>query len=188
MALVVTPALCLVAFGERPPSPTGPSLPARIQATYRRLLGSLLPRGRALAGGVAALCATALGTAYFLGGEFLPDFREGHLVLRDDLRLGLADEPRDLVHRPSIDVFFESVARHITGRGCGVLLTGMGRDGASGLLALRRAAFHTIAQDEHSSVVWGMPRAAVQGGAATEVLPLDAIASRVAQIVGELVK
>ena len=110
---------------------------------------------------------------------------EGHLALRDDLQLELIDEPRDLLHRPSIDVLFESVARRIAG-GCGVLLTGMGRDGARGLLALRRAGFHTIAQDERSSVVWGMPRAAVEGGGASEVLPLDRIAARVAAIVGDL--
>jgi chemotaxis response regulator CheB len=111
---------------------------------------------------------------------------EGHLVLRDDLRLGLIAEPRDALHRPSIDLFFESVARRIAGGGCGVLLTGMGRDGARGLLALRRVGFHTIAQDERSSVVWGMPRAAVEGGAAEEVLPLERIAARVAAIVGDL--
>jgi chemotaxis response regulator CheB len=60
-----------------------------------------------------------------------------------------------------------------------VLLTGMGRDGARGLLALRRAGFHTIAQDEHTSVVWGMPRAAAEHGAAAEILPIDRIAPRI---------
>jgi chemotaxis response regulator CheB len=113
---------------------------------------------------------------------------EEHLVLRDDLRLGLAAEPHGVLHRPSIDVFFESVARRLPGRGCGVLLTGMGRDGARGLLALRRAGFHTIAQDEPSSVVWGMPRAAVESGAAGEVLPLEQIGARVVEIVAGLVR
>jgi chemotaxis response regulator CheB len=111
---------------------------------------------------------------------------EEHLVLRDDLRLGLVAEPREALHRPSIDVFFESVARRLPGRGCGVLLTGMGRDGARGLLALRRAGFHTIAQDESSSVVWGMPRAAVERGAAAEVLPLGGIAPAIVAAIGKL--
>jgi chemotaxis response regulator CheB len=104
---------------------------------------------------------------------------DGHLVVRDDLRLGLAAEPRDSLHRPSIDVFFESVARRLRSGGCGVLLTGMGRDGARGLLALRRAGFHTLAQDEATSIVWGMPRAATEHGAAVEVLPLDQIAASI---------
>jgi chemotaxis response regulator CheB len=109
-----------------------------------------------------------------------------HLVVRDDLHLGLATEPKDCLHRPSIDVFFESVARRVPAGGCGVLLTGMGRDGARGLLALRRAGFHTIAQDEATSVVWGMPRAAAERGAANEVLPLSSIAARIAAHVAKL--
>jgi len=104
---------------------------------------------------------------------------EGHLVLRDDLQLVVSAEPAGSLHTPSIDVFFESIARRVGGRGCGVLLTGMGRDGARGLLALRRAGFHTIAQDEATSVVWGMPRAAAEHGAAAEVLPIDRIAARI---------
>jgi two-component system, chemotaxis family, response regulator WspF len=104
----------------------------------------------------------------------------GHLVLRDDLRLALSPQPADLLHCPSIDVFFESVARRVPGRGCAVLLTGMGRDGARGLRALRTAGYHTIAQDEHTSVVWGMPRVAAETGGASEVLPLDRIAASVA--------
>ena len=111
----------------------------------------------------------------------------GHLVLRDDLRLCLTPEPTDLLHCPSIDVFFESVARRLPGRGCGVLLTGMGRDGARGLLALRAAGFHTIAQDEHTSVVWGMPRAAAEAGGASEVLPVERIAASVAVHIATLV-
>jgi len=103
---------------------------------------------------------------------------DGHLVLRDDLRLGISEQPRETLHRPSIDIFFDSLARRFPGRLCGVLLTGMGRDGAAGLLALRRAGHPTIAQDEGSSVVYGMPRAAAELGAAGEVLPLDQIAPR----------
>ena len=111
---------------------------------------------------------------------------EGHLILRDDARLGLSAEPQGGLHRPSIDVFFESVARRLPGRGAGVLLTGMGRDGARGLLALRSAGFHTIAQDESTSIVWGMPRAAAESGGASEVLPLDRIAARIIRHVNEI--
>lgn len=109
----------------------------------------------------------------------------GHLVLRGDLRLGFTREPAAVVHTPSIDVFFASAATRVRGRGCGVLLTGMGRDGARGLLALRRAGFHTIVQDEATSVVWGMPRAAIEAGAAAEVLPIEQIGPRVAALMEE---
>jgi two-component system, chemotaxis family, protein-glutamate methylesterase/glutaminase len=78
--------------------------------------------------------------------------------------------------RPSIDVLFESLASEVGEETVGVLLTGMGRDGAAGLLALRQAGAHTIAQDEATSIIYGMPRAAIELGAAVTVLPLDAIA------------
>ena len=81
-------------------------------------------------------------------------------------------------HRPSVDVLFESVAAHAGANASAALLTGMGNDGARGLLALRNAGAETFAQDRASSVVWGMPGAAVALGAASEVLPLDQIAHR----------
>lgn len=104
-----------------------------------------------------------------------------HMVLRSDSSLSYTPNPKTSNYRPSIDVFFQSVSALWRGRGCAVLLTGMGRDGAQGLLALRRAGFHTIAQDKASSVVYGMPKAAAELGAAETILPLgligDAIAS-----------
>jgi two-component system chemotaxis response regulator CheB len=81
-------------------------------------------------------------------------------------------------HRPSVDVMFESVSRATGARSIGVLLTGMGRDGAQGLLQMRTGGSQTIAQDEASSVVWGMPGEAVALGAAQLVLPLPAIAPK----------
>jgi two-component system chemotaxis response regulator CheB len=75
--------------------------------------------------------------------------------------------------RPSIDVLFESLAAHHGPETVACLLTGMGRDGAAGLLALRLAGALTLAQDEASSVIFGMPREAIEMGAATRVLPLD---------------
>lgn len=109
---------------------------------------------------------------------------EGHLVVGDDLRLTLVPEPVEHLHCPSIDVFFASAAHRLPLRGIGVLLTGMGRDGAHGLLALRHAGYHTIAQDERSSVVWGMPRAGAEAGGAVEVLPLEKIGPRILALIG----
>jgi two-component system chemotaxis response regulator CheB len=97
-----------------------------------------------------------------------------HMRLTADRRLDLSEEPASL-HRPSADVLFESVAEHAGARAVGVLLTGMGADGANGLLAIRNAGGLTIAQDESTSAVYGMPRAASRLGAAELVLPLPEI-------------
>ena len=80
--------------------------------------------------------------------------------------------------RPSIDVLFESVARVCPTRAVGVILTGMGKDGAKGLLAMRRAGSKTIAQDEETAIVYGMPRVAAELGAAEQICPLDDIAAQ----------
>jgi two-component system response regulator WspF len=98
-----------------------------------------------------------------------------HLVLRADLRLGYVHEPAEYPYRPSVDVFFDSLARCWSRAGVAVLLTGMGNDGARGLLALRLRGWHTIAQDQATSVVHGMPRVAAELGAACQVLPLGQI-------------
>jgi len=79
-------------------------------------------------------------------------------------------------HRPSVDVLFASCARQLGGNAVGVILTGMGADGAKEMAAMRRAGAHTIAQDEESCVVFGMPKEAIAMGGAAEVLPLDRIA------------
>ena len=98
-----------------------------------------------------------------------------HLILGEDLALHYTVEPRDYPYRPSVNTFFESVKNYWPHRGVAVLLTGMGRDGAEGLAVLRKAGWHTITQDEKTSVVYGMPAAAVELGAAEEILPLDKI-------------
>ena len=99
-----------------------------------------------------------------------------HLIVTKELELVYTEEPKGLPYRPSVDLFFESVARHWPEKGVAVLLTGMGRDGARGLAALRNAGWYTIAQDEATSVVYGMPKAAKELGAAVDILPLGAIA------------
>jgi two-component system chemotaxis response regulator CheB len=91
-------------------------------------------------------------------------------------RCKLSDRPPVSGHRPSVDVLFDSVAAHAGRNAIGVLLTGMGADGARGLGAMRDAGAPTIAQDRETSVVWGMPGEAVKRGAASEVLPLSEIA------------
>ncbi len=81
-------------------------------------------------------------------------------------------------HRPSVDVLFHSAATQAGRNAIGVLLTGMGKDGAAGLLAMRRAGATTLAQDEDTSLVFGMPREAIAIGAATETVPLEQVAPR----------
>jgi two-component system chemotaxis response regulator CheB len=85
-------------------------------------------------------------------------------------------------HRPSVDVLFRSVGQSVGDRAVGVILTGMGRDGAAGLLEMRQAGCRTIGQSETSCVVYGMPRAAHECGAVEDVLPLDRIADRVLEL------
>ena len=90
-------------------------------------------------------------------------------------------KPIDYPYRPSVDVFFKSLAQYWNRKETPVLLTGMGQDGAEGLSLLRSRGWHTIAQDEKSSVIYGMPKAAVQLNAAVEVLPPEAIVDRLVQ-------
>ncbi len=93
-----------------------------------------------------------------------------------DYRVRVFDSERVNHHRPSVDVLFESCAKFAAKNAIGVLLTGMGADGAVGLLSMRRAGAHTICEDESTCVVYGMPREAVERGAAERVLPLPDIA------------
>jgi two-component system, chemotaxis family, response regulator WspF len=101
-----------------------------------------------------------------------------HLRFITSDRLGYTPEPRELAYRPSVDVFFASVGAHWSGEAVGVLLTGMGRDGAQGLKTLRDQGHYTIAQDQATSTVYGMPKAAASLGAAVDILPLERIAPR----------
>ena len=120
-------------------------------------------------------------------GEVLLSVTDDHLLLGDDRRLHYSPEPRSACYRPSVNVFFQSVARNWPRPGVAALLTGMFHDGAQGMLALRRRGWRTIAQDKSSSVVWGMPKAAIELGAAEEVLHLDHIAAGITRMVREQV-
>ena len=116
-------------------------------------------------------------------GEVLLAGSNHHLVFKENSRLAYVEGAAADVYRPSVDTFFHSVVRHWQGKATGVLLTGMGRDGAAGLKALRENGYHTIAQDQKSCAVYGMPKAAVALNAAVEVLSVTVIAARLQAIV-----
>jgi two-component system chemotaxis response regulator CheB len=119
-----------------------------------------------------------------LPGQALVARGNRHMVLRRlglDLVVDLTDDPPVSRHRPSVDVLFRSVAQVVGTNAVGVILTGMGNDGAEGLLALKRAGASTIAQDEATCVVFGMPKEAIDRGAVDVVLPLPKIAAGIVQ-------
>jgi two-component system response regulator WspF len=105
-----------------------------------------------------------------------------HLILTNSAQLRYVREPAAALYRPSVDVFFRSIPSHWNGAVVAVLLTGMGRDGAAGMKFLRDAGALTIAQDKASSTVYGMPKAAAELEAASEILSLDAIGLRLAEV------
>jgi len=106
-----------------------------------------------------------------------------HMIVRDG-RIRLTKEVERHSCRPSVDVLFESIARETGASALACLLTGMGRDGAQGLLDIRKKGGITIAQDEATSVIYGMPREAVALGAAQHVLPIGEIGSAIASLAG----
>jgi len=96
------------------------------------------------------------------GARYYVEVKDGPLVCR---------------HRPSVDVLFRSVARYAGANAVGVIMTGMGDDGAQGMLEMKQAGAYTIAQDEETCIVFGMPKEAIKKGGVDKVLPLDAIAA-----------
>jgi two-component system, chemotaxis family, response regulator WspF len=118
-------------------------------------------------------------------GEVLLAATGDHLTMKSPERMGYTAEPLDYVYRPSVDVFFHSVCRLWRGDVLGVLLTGMGRDGALGLKALRDHGHYTIAQDEASSAVYGMPKAAATIHAAVDILPGGRIAAKLIDMLAQ---
>jgi len=120
----------------------------------------------------------ALATVFLAGSN-------DHLILTPDLTLAYTMEPGNIPFRPSVDVFFKSVAKLWPSKGVAVLLTGMGRDGAEGLAALRRAGWYTIAQDEATSVIYGMPKAAKELGAAADILPIGEVGPAILRFLNE---
>jgi two-component system, chemotaxis family, protein-glutamate methylesterase/glutaminase len=133
---------------------------------------------------------TSHRVAYARDGEYLDSLRgqvamapPGRHLTVAGARVRLSADPPRHSCRPSVDVLFESLAEHRGAQVLACLLTGMGRDGAAGLLAIRRAGGFTLAQDESTSVVYGMPREAALLGAADRILPLDQIGPEIAQLI-----
>jgi two-component system chemotaxis response regulator CheB len=128
-----------------------------------------------------AVCEAQDGQQILPGHVYIAPGDRHVLVERDGARYlcRLSSGPHVNRHRPSVDVMFRSVAQNVGANAVGVLLTGMGDDGARGLREMLDAGAGTIAQDEASSVVWGMPGSAVKIGAAAHVLPLHQIAAQV---------
>lgn len=117
-------------------------------------------------------------------GEVLLARSDSNLYIGENGTLGYMDSPADNFYQPSVNILFASAARCWPSRGTALLLTGMGSDGASGLLELRKAGWLTIAQDEATAVVYGMPRAAAEIGAAAEILPTTRIPARLLEFYG----
>jgi len=120
----------------------------------------------------------APGTVYFAPEDH-------HLSLDSSGCIELDAGERVDGHRPSATVLFQAAARTFGSSAIGVLMTGMGADGADGMLALHRAGALTVAQDEHSSVVFGMARKAIELGATRQVLPLEEISAHLLAAVGQ---
>ena len=110
------------------------------------------------------------GHVYIAGGD-------EHLLINNKLEFEYTPDPIDYSYRPSIDIFFKSACDNWTGKKIGALLTGMGDDGAQGLLNLKQQGAYTIAQDEETCAVFGMPRAAIKLNAVSIVLPIQSIGS-----------
>jgi two-component system chemotaxis response regulator CheB len=120
------------------------------------------------------------GTALIAPGNYHTVVRRSGAKYYVEVKHG----PQVYHQRPSVEVMFNSVARYVGSNAVGIILTGMGADGAEGLLQMRKAGAHTIAQDQKTSVVWGMPGEAVKKDAAEQVLPIGQIARKALELVG----
>ncbi len=131
----------------------------------------------------------ARGGEYLEPGLALVAPGDHHIILRRvgaRYKVELRSGPRVSLHKPSVDVLFSTVAEAAGDKAIGVILTGMGRDGALGMKKMHDAGAHNIAQDEDSCVVYGMPREAFEIGATDEVVPLNRIAERICKAVGSV--
>jgi two-component system chemotaxis response regulator CheB len=147
---------------------------------------------RAFAERVNRSCAMSVCEAqdgqYILPGHAYIAPGDRHLIVERDgarYRCRLSDGPHVNRHRPSVDVMFRSVAQNVGPNATGVILTGMGDDGARGLREMHDAGAPTIAQDEATSVVWGMPGAAVKMCAAEHVMPLQRIPGQILNLTSD---
>jgi two-component system chemotaxis response regulator CheB len=134
------------------------------------------------------VCEAEDGQQILRGHAYVAPGDKHLLVVRDGARYmcRLDDGQPVNRHKPSVDVLFRSVAQQAGRNAIGVILTGMGKDGAQGLKEMRESGSRTIAQDEATSMVWGMPGEAVAVGAAIDVLPLSEIAARILAVSDEM--
>ncbi len=130
-----------------------------------------------------AVCEAEDGQQIRPGHAYIAPGDKHLLVVRNGARYlcKLDDGPAVNRHKPAVDVLFDSVAVNAGDNAVGVILTGMGKDGAKGIKRMHEAGAVTIAQDEQSSVIWGMPNAAIEEGGIDKVLPLKNIATRVSE-------
>jgi two-component system chemotaxis response regulator CheB len=135
-----------------------------------------------------SVCEAEDGQQVLRGHAYIAPGDQHLLLVRDGARYvcRLDEGPPVNRHKPSVDVLFRSVAQQAGRNAIGVILTGMGKDGALGLKEMRDAGGRTVAQDEATSIVWGMPGEAVAVGGAADVLPLGDIWSRVLQLSDEM--
>ena len=161
---------------EMPPDAPAIIISQHIPAAFSKSFADRMNRSSPM-----AVCEAQDGQQILPGHAYVAPGDRHILVERDGARYlcRLSSGPHVNRHRPSVDVMFRSVAQNVGPNGVGVLLTGMGDDGARGLKEMLDAGAATIAQDEASSVVWGMPGSAVKIGAAAHVLPLHQIAAQV---------
>lgn len=123
--------------------------------------------------------------SYPIPGTIFLASQRNHIIVTNKGTLDYSTHPSNQIYTPSIDVLFTSAAQNWPGKSFGVLLTGMGDDGARGLRALREAGWHTIAQHERSCVVYGMPKAAKEMNAAEYILEIEEIAPRLMKLYHE---
>ena len=158
-----------------PPVLIAQHIPANFSASFAKRLNENCPMRVVQAEANQLITA---GTAYLAPGD-------SHLRLtkiKDKYYCKLDTSEKVNRHRPSVEVLFDSVTNVVKNRAVVAILTGMGADGAEALLRMRQAGCHTIAQDEASSVVWGMPGSAVKIGAAVEVVTLKKIAAKLMKL------
>jgi len=133
-------------------------------------------------GGVQALTCVLSSLPGNAPGTVVVQHMPAHFTTSFAQRLNsLRDGPAVCRQKPSVEVLFKSVARYAGANAVGAILTGMGDDGATGLLEMRQAGAHTVAQDEQSCVVFGMPKEAIARGAAEKIVPLNRIAETLIQ-------
>ena len=169
-------------LAELPPDAPAIVISQHIPAAFSKAFADRMNRSSAM-----AVCEAQDGQ-YILPGHVYISPGDRHLVIERDgarYRCRLSDGPHVNRHRPSVDVMFRSMAQNVGPNAIGVILTGMGDDGARGMKEMLDAGASTIAQDEASSVVWGMPGMAVKLGGAQHVMALHRIPEMVLQLAAE---